>query len=106
MHTELSLLIRAGDFWRVSKELGKMDNCWLWAKVESDKDQPPLKGWQYYAGGNYKSDPTMVCSRQVSPAYSKIIVTLVGATKEKHPRCAGSYLPVKGKHHRGRPVGF
>ena len=81
----------------------------LKAKVKSDKnqlDEPPVKGWQYWVGGNYKSDPRMVCSRQLSPAYTEIIVTLVGAAKEKHPDCAGSYLPVEGKHYRGRPVGF
>ena len=92
----------------VSNEVGKKDGK-LKAKVESDKDkldQPPLKGWQYYDDGDYKSDTTMVCSRLVSPAYTKIIVTLVGAAKEKHPDCAGSYLPVEGKHYRGRPVGF
>ena len=92
----------------VSNEVGKKDGK-LKAKVESDKDkldQPPLKGWQYYDDGDYKSDTTMVCSRLVSPAYTKIIVTLVGRAKEKHPHCAGSYLPVEGKHYRGRPVGF
>ena len=104
-----SLFIRAGEFWWVSDEVGKKTGCWLKAKVESDKDkldQPPLKGWQYYGGGKWKSDPTMVCSRQLSPAYTEIIVTLGGAAKEKQPHCAGSYLPVEGEHHRGRPVGF
>ena len=110
MHTELSLLIRAGDFWWVNDEVGE-ETGWLKAKVVSDQrwwlDQPPLKGWQYYDGDNYKweSDTTMVCSRQVSPAYTKIIVTLRGAAKQKHPKCAGSYLPVEGVHQRGRPVG-
>ena len=94
----------------MNDEVGK-ETGGLRAKVVSDKnqlDQPPLKGWQYYDGDNYKweSDTTMVCSRQVSPAYTKIIVTLRGAAKQKHPKCAGSYLPVEGVHQRGRLVRF
>ena len=107
MHTVLSLLIRAGDFWWVFKEVGKKEG-WLSAKVVSKEDQmmPPVKGWQYADGtGTWPSDPTMVCSRDLSPACSEIVVQLEGKAKELHPKCAGSYKPVKGKFQRGRWVG-
>ena len=98
MQVELSLLIRAGDFWMVSEEVGKKAG-WLKAKVvtEEDKQMPPVKGWT--------SDPMLVCSREVTPACSKIIVELEGSAKEKHSQFAGIYLPVKGKINRGRWVG-
>ena len=106
MHTELSLLIRAGDFWRVSKEVGKRAG-WLRAKVvtEEDKQMPPVKGWTYWDGGKMESDPTLECSREVTPACSEIIVELQGKAEEKLSQWGGSYLPVKGKINRGRWVG-
>ena len=61
MHTVLSLLIRAGDFWWVNDKLGEEDG-WLKAKVVSKKDQmrPPVKGWRYGdANGKTHSIPTM-----------------------------------------------
>ena len=79
---------------------------------------PPVKGWQYAAGGGkYQSDPTLECSRQVTPACKKIIVELDGGAKEKYPELAGSYLPVikiklpsylpvEEKINRGRWVGI
>ena len=112
--TALSLFIRVGDYWWVNNEVGKVGG-WLKAKVgEADKLLPPVNGWEYYAGvgGNnyvvgykYQSDPTMVCSRQVSPACREVIVELKGDAKKKHPECAGSYLPVEGEYQSGRPVG-
>ena len=106
MHTQLSLLIRAGDFWWVSEEVGKEEG-WLKAKVvtEEDKRMPPVKGWTYYDGSKYQPDPTLECSREVTPACSEIVVELQGAAKEKWPQLGGSYLPVKGKINRGRWVG-
>ena len=107
MHTVLSLLIRAGDFWWVNDEVGE-DNGFLKAKVVSKEDQmmPPVKGWTYADGkGNLPSDPTMVCSRDLSPACGEIVVQLEGKAKEKHPEFAGIYKPVKGKFQRGRWVG-
>ena len=100
-----ALLIRVGDFWWVSRELGKKG--WLRAKVvtEEDKQMPPVKGWTYWGGGKDQSDPTLECSREVTPACSEIVVELQGAAKEKYPWCAGSYHPVKGKINRGRWVG-
>ena len=107
MHTVLSLLIRAGDFWWVWKEVGE-EIGWLKAKVVSKEDQmmPPVKGWTYADGkGNWPSDPTMVCSSDLSPACGEIVVQLEGKAKELHPYCAGIYKPVKGKRQRGRWVG-
>ena len=75
---------------------------------EADKLLPPVNGWEYFDyfdRGKWQSDPSMVCSRQVSPVCREVIVELEGEAKEKHPECAGSYLPVEGEHQRGRPVG-
>ena len=117
--TALSLLIRVGDYWWVSREVGKKVSELKWrvnneleeevgylkAKVgEADKLLPPVNGWEYL-GGKYQSDPTMVCSRQVSPVCREVIVELKGEAKKKHPECAGSYLPVEGEYQRGRLVG-
>ena len=106
--TELSLLIRAGDFWWVGPEVGK-EVGGLLAKVvtEEDKQMPPVKGWTYINGkGNWESDPTLECSREVTPACSEIIVELQGKAKFLHGYwLEGSYLPVKGKINRGRWVG-
>ena len=68
-HTELSLKIRAGEFWWVSDEVGK-EISGLKSKVVWEEDQltPPLHGWQYYVsadGGKWNSDPALVCSREV-----------------------------------------
>ena len=106
MHTVLSLLIRAGDFWWVNDEVGE-DNGFLKAKVVSKEDQmmPPVKGWTYYDGSKYVSDPTMVCSSDLSPACGEIVVQLEGKAKELLSFCAGIYKPVKGKRQRGRWVG-
>ena len=107
MSAELSLLIRAGDFWWVKNEVGGDEYGWMGAKVvtEEDKQMPPVKGWTYARGGNMVSDPTLVCSREVAPACSKIIVELEGSAKEKHPELEGSYLPVEGNINSGRWVG-
>ena len=108
MHTELSLLIRAGDFWYVSSKVGKEGGCWLKAKVgeADDKLLPPVSGWEFSDWrGKYQSDPSMVCSREVSAVCREVIVELKGDAEAKHPDCAGSYLPVEGEYHRGRPVG-
>ena len=103
-HTELSLLIRAGDFWWVSDELGKEYGA-LRAKVENNEVLPPVNGWQYYGRGNWLSDSTLVCSREVSTACEEVVVHLEGRAKEKWPMCGGRYLPLKGKMNTGRWVG-
>ena len=86
--------------------MGKRGNS-LKAKVvtEEDKQMPPVKGWTYWDGSKYQSDPTLECSREVTPACSVIIVELQGGAKEEWPELGGSYLPVKGKINRGRWVG-
>merc|ERR1712126_98506 len=98
-------LYRAGDFWRVSSELGK-DISGLHAKVETEEDKkmPPVQGWQYWGGGKWQSDPTLKTSRQVSKPCSEVLVELHGAVKERWPSCAGIYKPLKGRHNRGRWV--
>ena len=91
----------------MSSEVGK-GGGWLEAKVvtEEDKQMPPVKGWTYGDGkGNWPSDPTLECSREVTPACSKIIVELQGEAKKKKGHHAGSYLPVEGRINRGRWVG-
>ena len=91
----------------MSDEVGK-EAGGLIAKVvtEEDKQAPPVTGWAYVDDdGNAVSDPTFVCSREVTPACSEIIVQLEGAAKKKQPQCAGVYLPVKGRINRGRWVG-
>ena len=63
-----SLFIRVGEFWWVSDEVGA-EGGYMKSKVVSEEDQltPPLHGWQYTVdGGKMESDPTMVCSREVS----------------------------------------
>ena len=104
--TDLSLLLRAGDFWWVSDELGKKAGG-LSANVdtEEDKKMPPVQGWQYMQGGKMQSDPTLEASRQVSKPCTEVLVELHGAAKEKQRECAGIYKPLKGRHNRGRWVG-
>ena len=101
----LSLFIRAGNFWYVSDQLGE-EAGFLRAKVgEADQLLPPVKGWEFYGGGKWDSDPTLECSRELSPACREITVELTGAALKRFPMLAGRYLPVEGKIIRGRPVG-
>ena len=103
--TDLSLLLRAGDFWFLSDELGEEEGD-MSAKVETEEDKkmPPVRGWQYW-DSKWQSDPTLEASRQVSKPCSEVLVELHGAAKEKQPECAGIYKPLKGRHNRGRWVG-
>ena len=99
--TTLSLLIRVDDYWWVSREVREGGGRLLLAKAkvgEADKLLPPVNGWEYGAWGKLQSDPTMVCSREVSPVCKEVIVELKGDAKKNHPECAGSYLPVEGEH--------
>jgi len=103
---EHNYLYRVGEFWWVSTEAGK-EIGFMKSKVVRTEDQltPPLHGWQYSAcGGKLESDPTLVCSRDVSDPCREVRVELHGGAKEKVSQCAGSYLPVKGKINRGRWV--
>ena len=82
-----------------------MEGGALKAKVESEVDQPPVKGWQYALGdGKWVFDTSLVCSREVSKPCSEVRVELQGEAKEKHPELAGRYKLVKGKMNRGRWV--
>ena len=104
--TDLSLLLRAGDFWSVSSELGK-EAGFFCAKVEKEEDKkmPPVQGWQYAAGdGKWLSDPTLEASHQVSKPCFEVLVELHGAAREEQSECAGIYRPLKGRHNRGRWV--
>ena len=66
--TAFSLLIRADDYWWVWPVVGRKVGL-LRAKVgEADLTLPPVQGWEYYDAGKWQSDPTMECSREVSPA--------------------------------------
>ena len=115
----------------VGKEGGAMK-----AKVVCKEDQlmPPVNGWEHHVGGGkWEFDPTLVCSREVSPVCkevriesvalslfvdlvylqnnsetSRIVqvrVELRGDAKKAQGHWAGSYLPVEGKINRGRWVG-
>jgi len=97
-------LYRAGEFWRVSTEVGKKGGA-MKSKVVREEDQltPPLHGWEYWGGGKWESDPTLVCSREVSDPCREVRVELHGGAKKKHPELAGSYL-VKGRINRGKWV--
>ena len=104
--TDLSLLLRAGDFWSVSSELGK-EAGFFCAKVEKEEDKkmPPVQGWQYAAGdGKWLSDPTLEASYQVSKPCFEVLVELHGAAREEQSECVGIYRPLKGRHNRGRWV--
>ena len=70
-----SLFIRAGEFWRVNDDVGE-GNGWLVSKVEREEDRltPPLHCWQFGCDGKWESDPTLVCSREVSPACTEVRV--------------------------------
>ena len=71
-----SLFIRAGEFWWVSNEVGKETGA-LKSKVvwEEDRLTPPLHGWQYRVGGKWVSDPTLVCSRELSSPCGEVRVS-------------------------------
>ena len=114
--------------------MGK-ETGWMAAKVVSKEDQlmPPVNGWLYARDGKWESDPTLVCSREVSPVCKEVRiesvavslfvdlvylqnnsetsrlvqvrVKLLGEAKKVQGHCAGSYLPVEGKINRGRWVG-
>ena len=72
---------------------------------EADQLLPPVKGWEFWDGGKWDSDPTMECSGELSPACREVTVELTGEALKRWPELAGSYLPVEGKIIRGRPVG-
>ena len=88
------------------------ETCWLKVKVTTNEDKrmPPATAWQHRVArcnvgdDNFESDPTLVCSSKLTSVCSDVFVELRGVAKKEHPECAGRYLPVKGKHNRGRWV--
>ena len=79
-HNQLSLLLRAGDHWWGSRQVGKEDGygCLLKAEVvEEDPLVPPINGWWYKDWGPWKSDETLECSRTVSPVCAEVRIELV-----------------------------
>ena len=83
-----------------------MEDDLLRAKAgEADQLLPPVKGWEFWDGGNWVSDPTLECSGKLSPACSEVTIELTGRALDRFRYLAGSYLPVEGKFIRGRPVG-
>ena len=119
----------------MSEEVGK-ETGWMAAKVVSKEDQlmPPVNGWEHHVGGGkWESDPTLVCSREVSPVCKEVRIESValslfvhlvylqnnsetirlvqvrvelrGDAKKVQGHWAGIYLPVEGKINRGRWVG-
>ena len=95
MHTKLSLLIRAGDFWWVNNKVGEKDGA-LRAKVASQEELlPPPSGWAYW-----QSDRKMICSREVTPACAEVSVELSGREKDWYPKRAGRYLLMEGKRQK------
>ena len=41
---------------------------------KADQMQPPVKGWEFYDGGKWQSDPLMECSREVTPVCDEVKV--------------------------------
>jgi len=96
-------LYRADGFWRMSDEVGKKAGS-MRTRVTFNVDQmqPPVKGWEFWDGGKFQSDPLMECSREVTSVFDEVRVELYGAAKQKRPDFEGSYLPVAEKFNRGR----
>ena len=76
-HNQLSLLLRAGDHWWGISKVGKEDGDLKAKVVKEDPLVPPINGWSYYYGGNWKSDETLECSRTVSPVCAEVRIELV-----------------------------
>ena len=76
-HNQLSLLLRAGDHWWVSSDRARKKGGGDALAVKEDSLVPPINGWSYYYGGNWKSDETLECSRTVSPVCAEVRIELV-----------------------------
>ena len=65
----------------MSEEVGK-ETGWMAAKVVSKEDQlmPPVNGWEYFGDGKMVSDPTLVCSRKVSPVCKEVRIESVAVS--------------------------
>ena len=69
----------------MSEEVGK-ETGWMAAKVVSKEDQlmPPVNGWLYARDGKFESDPTLVCSREVSPVCKEVRIESVAVSLFVH----------------------
>ena len=73
----MHLIIRADGFWWVSKEVGKKAGYMKTrAAFKADQMKPLVKGWEFYDGGKWQSDPLMECSREVTPVCDEVRVEL------------------------------
>jgi len=102
-------LYRTDGFWFVGPEAGKAFCIFMKKRVafKAEQMQPPATGWECIIGKDtFQPDPTMECSRELTPICTEVRVELFGAAKEEHPLYEGSYVPVDGKINRGRWVGF
>ena len=117
----------------MNDEVGE-ENGFMKAKVVWKEDQlmPPVNGWEYFGDGKMVSDPTLVCSRKVSPVCKEVRIESVAVSlfvdlvylqnNSETSRLVqvrvelrgdarylstghGSYFPVEGKINRGRWVG-
>ena len=42
------------------------------AAFKADQMKPLVKGWEFYDGGKWQSDPLMECSREVTPVCDEV----------------------------------
>ena len=76
-HTQLSLLLRAGDHWWVGEDVGDEDGELIAEVVKEDPLVPPINGWSYLYALDWKSDETLECSRTVSAVCAEVRIELV-----------------------------
>ena len=65
----------------MNDEVGE-ENGFMKAKVVWKEDQlmPPVNGWLYARDGKFESDPTLVCSREVSPVCKEVRIESVAVS--------------------------
>ena len=66
----------------MNDEVGE-ENGFMKAKVVWKEDQlmPPVNGWEHHVGGGkWESDPTLVCSREVSPVCKEVRIESVAVS--------------------------
>ena len=62
----------------VGKEGGAMKAKVVW---KEDQLMPPVNGWKHHVGGGkWESDPTLVCSREVSPVCKEVRIESVAVS--------------------------
>ena len=75
----MQLIIRADGFWWVWEKVGERTG-YMRTRVafKADQMQPPVKGWEFWDGDKWQSDPLMECSREVTPVCDEVRVELKG----------------------------